>query len=58
MDPDSAARFRTDGDRTVDLVDDDDVLPAQTSDDTDVGWGERPDSNDDRLLAERPPHWH
>jgi hypothetical protein len=46
-----------DGDRTVDLVDDDDVLPAQTSDDTDFGWGERPDSNDDRLLDERPPHW-
>jgi hypothetical protein len=25
--------------------------------DTDVGWGDRPDSDDDRLDAERPPHW-
>jgi hypothetical protein len=57
VNPDSAAHPRTDGDRTVDLVDDDDVLPAQTSDDTDFGWGERPDSNENRLLDERPPHW-
>jgi hypothetical protein len=33
------------------------VLPEQTRDDTHAGWGERPDSNDDRLLDERPPHW-
>ena len=33
------------------------VLPDQTADDTDRGWGERADSNDERLLAERPPHW-
>lgn len=47
-----------DDDRTVDLVDDDFVvLPEQTFDDTDRGWGERPTSNDDWLLAERPPHW-
>jgi hypothetical protein len=56
VDPDFAAYPRIDGDRTVDLVDDE-VLPAQTSDDTDLGWGERPDPNDDRLLDERPPHW-
>jgi hypothetical protein len=33
-------------------------LPEQTSDDTDVGWGEAPEEPDDlhRLLAERPPH--
>jgi hypothetical protein len=49
---------RTDGDRTVELIDDDDpVLPEQTRDDTDRGWGEWAASNDDRLLAERPPHW-
>lgn len=24
---------------------------------TDLAWGERPQSNDDRLKAERPPHW-
>jgi len=33
------------------------ILPDQTRDDTDAGWGERSSGNDDRLLAERPPHW-
>jgi hypothetical protein len=37
------------------------VLPEQTRDDTDEGWGERPDadanSNDERLIEDRPPHW-
>jgi REase_MTES_1575/AAA domain len=36
------------------------VLPEQTVDDTDVGWGEggdREPGNDQRLLDERPPHW-
>jgi hypothetical protein len=33
------------------------VLPDQTRDDTDLGWGERAGGNDDRLLEERPPHW-
>jgi hypothetical protein len=34
------------------------LLPEQTSDDTDAGWGEAADSDDDerRLLAEKPPH--
>lgn len=33
--------------------------PEQTSDDTDRGWGERPDEDaHDRWLREqRPPHW-
>lgn len=44
-------------DRRVDLTDDYRVLPDQSVDDTDRGWGELPRSNDDRLLAERPPHW-
>lgn len=39
---------------------DDEPLPSQTSDDTDVGWGDGPrdDDEDDvrRLLEERPPH--
>jgi hypothetical protein len=41
------------------VLDEDDrpVLPDQTRDDTDQGWGERPYGNDDRLLDERPPHW-
>ena len=33
------------------------VLPDHTTDDTDSGWGERAATNDDRLLADRPPHW-
>lgn len=43
---------------------DDEVLPEQTSDDTDRGWGEdRPDQGSEedaevqRLLREKPPHW-
>ncbi|MFJ6133924.1 hypothetical protein [Janibacter terrae] len=33
--------------------------PEQTRDDTDRGWGERPDESEhDRWLREqRPPHW-
>ncbi|MBY8871589.1 hypothetical protein K7640_06990 [Micromonospora sp. PLK6-60] len=46
-----------DDDRVVDLGDDFVVLPEQTADDTDRGWGERAGGNDDWLLAERPPHW-
>lgn len=36
----------------------DEALPEQTSDDTDVGWGDLPDDDDDdlRFLDERPPH--
>ncbi|SCL18446.1 hypothetical protein GA0070624_1530 [Micromonospora rhizosphaerae] len=49
--------MRGDDDRTIDLSDDFVVLPEQTADDTDRGWGERNGSNDDWLLAERPPHW-
>jgi hypothetical protein len=49
---------RSDDDREVDLVDDDQpVLPDQTRDDTDSGWGERDSHNDDRLLEDRPPHY-
>lgn len=47
-----------DDDREVDLsVDDEPIFETQTRDDTDRGWGERSDSNDDRLLEDRPPHW-
>jgi hypothetical protein len=54
----SRAPGNVDDDRVVDLADDDLlVLPEQSVDDTDHGWGERSDSNDDRLLADRPPHW-
>jgi len=34
------------------------VLPVRSQDDTDVGWGEAPEPDDDeRLYADRPPHW-
>jgi hypothetical protein len=33
-------------------------LPDQSPEDTDAGWGERPEPDDDeRLYGERPPHW-
>jgi hypothetical protein len=46
-----------DEDREVLLTDELVILPDQTVDDTEQGWGERRVQNDDRLLAERPPHW-
>jgi hypothetical protein len=53
-----AEDLREDPDRLVDLNEDDlPVLPDQTRDDTDRGWGESSYSNDDRLLEDRPPHW-
>jgi hypothetical protein len=33
------------------------VLPDTTADETAAGWGERDESNDERLADERPPHW-
>ena len=34
------------------------VLPTQSREDTDVGWGEyRERDDDDRLVRDRPPHW-
>ena len=46
-----------DDDRTVTFDDDAPVLPEQTRDDTDHGWGDRDGANDERLLQDRPPHW-
>ncbi len=61
VNPELEPRASIDDERTVDLIDDDlPVLPDQTSDDTDRGWGEYvagSGSNDDRLLEDRPPHW-
>jgi hypothetical protein len=34
------------------------LLPVRSQEDTDVGWGEPPEPEDDeRLRRERPPHW-
>jgi hypothetical protein len=47
-----------DGERTVDFDSEEaPLLPEQTRDDTERGWGESEASNDDRLHEERPPHW-
>jgi hypothetical protein len=47
-----------DDERPVPLLDDEiEILPDQTRDDTDTGWGEWRADDDDRLLDERPPHW-
>jgi hypothetical protein len=38
--------------------DDSPVLPLQSQDETDAGWGEQPEpDDDDRLRRDRPPHW-
>jgi hypothetical protein len=32
--------------------------PEQSTDDTDLGWGEQPDEDDDeRIAREKPPHY-
>ena len=36
---------------------DDPVLPARAAEDADEAWGDRPDTDDERLSRERPPHW-
>jgi hypothetical protein len=48
-----------DDQRTVDFEAEDapPLLPDQTTDDTDRGWGDREGSNDERLLEDKPPHW-
>lgn len=34
------------------------VLPVRSLDDSDTGWGERAEPDDDeRLREDRPPHW-
>jgi hypothetical protein len=33
------------------------VLPEQSPEDTDAAWGEYPESRDDHLYRDRPPHW-
>jgi hypothetical protein len=38
--------------------DDTPVLPLRSPADTDVGWSEQPEPDDDeRLNRDRPPHW-
>ena len=33
------------------------IIPDQSPEDTDAGWGEYRDRDDDRLHRDRPPHW-
>lgn len=37
--------------------DDKPVLPTQSQEDTDAGWGEQAEPDDEHLYRERPPHW-
>lgn len=39
------------------VPDDAPVIPNRSADDSDLGWGDGPDSNDDRLRRDVPPHW-
>lgn len=37
---------------------DEDRLPMQSWEDTDMAWGEQPEPDEkDRLYRDRPPHW-
>ena len=48
----------TDDDRVVQLEPEDPpILPDETVDETEEGWNEESDSNDERLIEDRPPHW-
>lgn len=47
----------TDMGSTPEWEDDLEVLPDTTVDESPEGWGEDDDSNDRRLLEDRPPHW-
>lgn len=34
------------------------ALPDRSGDEADVGWGDRPEPDDEeRLYRDRPPHW-
>jgi hypothetical protein len=41
----------------VPLQDSRPVLEAQSPEDTDLGWGDQPEPDDERLRRDRPPHW-
>lgn len=48
----------TEDDRVVQLEPEDPpILPDETVDETEEGWNEESDSNDERLREDRPPHW-
>ena len=38
-------------------VDDLPLIPDRSADDSDTGWHESSDSNDERLRRDVPPHW-
>ena len=39
------------------IVDDAPLIPDRSADDSDTGWGDGSDSNDERLRRDVPPHW-
>jgi hypothetical protein len=58
MPPDTAPSPGPQGAKAPPNHDETPVLPVRSPDDTDAGWGERPEPDDDeRLNRDRPPHW-
>jgi hypothetical protein len=56
--PADPARQALPPERVVPRVDDDSpLIPDRSADDSDTGWHEGSDSNDERLLRDVPPHW-
>jgi hypothetical protein len=56
--PDDDARVADDTPTTPARTESAPLLPTQSREDTDAGWGEyRERDDDDRLLRDRPPHW-
>jgi AcrR family transcriptional regulator len=56
--PDVLGALVSDGLRPAGKPRDTRVLPEQSREDTDAGWGERAESDDDeRFYRDRPPHW-
>ncbi|MCC2307171.1 hypothetical protein [Cellulomonas chengniuliangii] len=39
------------------VIDDTPLIPERSADDSDTGWGDGSDSNDERLRRDVPPHW-
>ena len=57
-DGDTAADDRAADDRAADdRAADDRAADDRAADDRDIGWGDRPEDDDERITRERPPHW-
>lgn len=50
-------RGRADDPREPPVEQEPPVIPDRSGDDTDEGWERTEDSDDERYLRDRPPHW-